>query len=924
MAQVMLEQRHGEELYWHLLPEEEILDHLESSRNGLTPDEVERRQEEYGRNVFPEAEPLPLWRIILDQFLSPLIYILLIAGVISLFIGEVAEAIFILVVVLLNASLGAFQEWRAEQSAAALQSLLKISALVRRDGADQEIDSEELVPGDIVILESGTKVPADLRLLRANNLSIDESFLTGESIAVDKDTAVLDEEELSIGDRVNMAYAGSTVMTGRGLGMVVATGLATQLGKVAEAATEPVETSPPLVLRMERFVKQITYVVLGAVVLLAIISLFQGRVPQEIFYLAIALAVSAIPEGLPVAITVALSIGVNRMAKQNVIVRRMTAVEGLGSCTYIASDKTGTLTVNRQTAKAIWLATSHQLSASGEGYAGEGEVTAAAGDELDAQARLHLERLGRAAIINNEGSLVRQDGEWNYTGDAMDVALLALGYKMGLDPRAVRTEVEPIAEIPFESERRYSATAYRDNGQVRVAVKGGTERLLDFSNRILATDGETELDREAIGEQALQLASGGYRVLAVADGELPEGTDLSNFAEDDLPPLTLLGLVGFIDPLRPEALEAVQKCHRAGVDVAMVTGDHPATALAISRELGIADSADDVVTGSDLGDMDAADPEFRELVGSVHVFARVSPLQKLRIVEALAAQGHYVAVTGDGVNDAPALNAAHIGVAMGSGTDVAKDTASIIVTDDNFASIERGIEEGRFAYDNIRKVIYLLISAGVAEILLFLLAIITGLPLPLRAAQILWLNLVTNGIQDVALAFEGGEPGAMERPPRHPDEGIFNRLMIQQTLVSGTWMGLVAFGTWFALLQAGMEEGAARNLLLLLMVLFQNFHVFNCRSELESAFRVPLSRNRVLIFGVAAAFGLHVLAMYFPLLQGVLQVAPVSLREFITLLFMASTILIVMEIFKAIKRRTAARVSNVGRVAGPGPSTAAR
>jgi magnesium-transporting ATPase (P-type) len=417
-------------------------------------------------------------------------------------------------------------------------------------------------------------------------------------------------------------------------------------------------------------------------------------------------------------------------------------------------------------------------------------------------------------------------------------------------------------------------------------------------------EGEKALDPELIQGEALALAEGGYRVIAVASGRLPGGFAPEEPLAEKIPPLTFLGLIGLIDPLRPEAREAVKKCQAAGVKVVMITGDHPATSFSIARELSIARGREEMVTGSQLAQIGSADvPQFLETVKGASVFSRVAPLQKLHIVDALIRLGHFVAVTGDGVNDAPALRRAHIGVAMGSGTDVAKDTAEILVTDDNFASIQAGVEEGRFAYDNVRKVVYLLISTGAAEIVLFTLALFSGLPIPLLAVQLLWLNLVTNGIQDVALAFEGGEPGAMEKPPRPPTEGVFNRLMVQQTVVSGLTMGLVSFAAWWWLLGSGWEEASARNLVLLLMVLFENVHVFNCRSERTSAFRVPIRRNRILVFGVLAAQAVHILVMYTPLMQKVLQVAPVPPAEWASLIALALVLLLVMEAFKRVKAR---------------------
>jgi magnesium-transporting ATPase (P-type) len=829
------------------------------------------------------------------------------AAVVALVLAEYTDAGFIFAVLILNAGLGTFQEWNAERSAAGLQKLLTPTARVRRSGVELTIPSRELVPGDAVLIGSGDRVPADLRLVQANNLTIDESFLTGESIAPRKGTNPL-PEDAPIGDRRCMAFAGSMVMTGRGFGVVVTTGSQTQVGQIAYAVTFAEGAKPPLLIRMERFARQISIIVGIAVVLLGVIGVLKGMLVIEVFFLAVALAVSAIPEGLPVAMTVALSIAVRRMARRHVIVRKLPAVEGLGSCTCIASDKTGTLTVNQQTARVISLPGDQRLSVSGEGYAGEGEVTpvrsgseaAAATDKIAEDLTV---KLGRAGVLCSEGSLSQRDGSWQHRGDAMDVAFLALGYKLGLNPEQVRRETPLVGQIFYESELKFAAVFHEGQGELRATAKGSVETVLTFCDGMHVPTGVIPLDRDRIEHEALALARDGYRVLAVAEGRIEgdAGADRS-FSDKDLAGMVLLGLVGFIDPLRPEVALSVANCQKAGIRVVMITGDHPATAIAIAQQLGIAHAESEVVIGSDLERLGSADsPAFLETVGSSRVFARIAPLQKLEVVRAIIHAGHFVAVTGDGVNDAPALKQANVGVAMGSGTEVAKDTASIIIADDNFASIEAGVEEGRFAYDNIRKVTYLLISCGLAEVILFAAAIAVGLPLPLLAVQLLWLNLVTNGIQDVALAFEKGEPGAMRLPPRKPSESVFNRLMVEQTLVSGVTMAILAFGTWYTLIAWGVEENRARNMLLLLFVFLQNVHVFNCRSERVSAFRVPLGRNYLLVAGVLAAQGVHLACMHFPPMQKILGIGPVTLREWGVLLGLALVMIVVMETFKLVR-----------------------
>lgn len=888
----------------HSLPLGEVYEKLSTTAAGLTEEEAARRLHQFGPNKLPAREPPGLFIIFLHQFKSPLIYILLVAAVISLALGDQKDALFIFGVVLLNAVIGLVQEWKAEQSASRLQGLLKLTAHIRRNGRDVTTDSALIVPGDIVILESGSRVPADIRLIHVANLTVDESLLTGESVAVKKDLVLVDKDA-PIGDRKNMALGGTTVMTGRGTGVVTATGLKTEVGAIAKAVATTESSKPPLLIRMEKFSRNIGFIVIGACLLMAIISLARGTPYTEVFFFAVALAVSAIPEGLPVAITVALSIGTSRMGKRNVIVRRLAAVESLGSCTMIATDKTGTLTVNQQTVKKIILPDGESYEVTGAGYDGEGEILGGNGGDSEVGSSGNLYALASAGSLCNEGSLYRENNRWVYQGDAMDVALLAFAIKAGIDPDLLRSSIRVTGTVPFEPELRYSAIYYIDSaGENQVAVKGALEALIPHCQTMQTSDGVLPLDRPRIEEQLRDLTHQGYRVLAVARGRtdtIPAGP-LSLATTQT--PLTLLGLAGFIDPIRTDVPDAISRSREAGVEVVMITGDHPDTALAIGRQLGLATDESVVVTGQDLEAIGSPElPEYFDRVRSGRIFARVSPVQKLEIVDTMVRDGHFVAVTGDGVNDAPALRRANIGVAMGSGTDVAKDTASMIITDDDFSSIVAGIEEGRYAYENIRKVTYLLISTGFAEIVLFTFALIAGLPLPLLAVQLLWLNLVTNGIQDVALAFEAGEPGAMKRKPRSPEEGVFNPLMVQETLISGLLMGVISFGTYFWLLGAGWDEFTARSILVLLMVLLENFHALNCRSEFRSIFRVPLKNNYYLIVGILAAQGIHIAAMMTPFMQDLLRIGPVNLETWIALIALATLVVAGMEIFKWVKFR---------------------
>jgi magnesium-transporting ATPase (P-type) len=586
--------------------------------------------------------------------------------------------------------------------------------------------------------------------------------------------------------------------------------------------------------------------------------------------LIIALSVSAIPEGLPVAMTVALAVATNRMAKRNVIVRRLTAVEGLGSCTLVATDKTGTLTCNELTVREVRLADGTYYPVTGEGFAPSGNIFFD-GQPLETESsHPGLQDMIRAALLCNESELHQRDGAWIWRGDAVDIALLALGYKVGRQRETLIDSLKQINQIPFESEHQFAATYHRDGKQTLVVVKGAPERILS-----MCYGAEVSQERQHCERTAVSMAERGLRVIAVAQTHLPVCV-----SEGDIPPrpenLQLIGFIGMIDPLRSDSKMAVQACQDAGVKVIMITGDHRVTALAIARDLGLAMTEQQVATADDIQGKNSQ--QLAELVDKTRVFARVTPRQKLDIVNAARSLGHFVAVTGDGVNDAPALRAANIGVAMGkAGTDVAREAAELVISDDNFGSIVAGIEEGRVAYDNIRKVTYLLVSMGAAELLMVLLSVIVGLPIPLLPVQLLWLNLVTNGIQGVALAFEPGEGDSLKRKPRDPAEPLFNRLMMERILIATLVVGIGGFAVFATAIKNGWSTEAARNLLLLTMVLYENFHIGNCRSETKSALALSPLRSPVLFFGTLGALLLHVVAMHIPLLQNVLSTEPVSI-----------------------------------------------
>lgn len=870
-------------IIYHQLSSEETLNRLNTNLNGLTKDEVQKRQTEYGRNTIPQPKSKTLIRIFLSQFLNPLIYVLIAAALISLFTGDLRDAIFIMVIIVFNSMLGTYQEWRAENSAKALRDMVKVITRVKRDGHIYAIDSEELVPGDIVLLESGFRVPADLRLIDVNNLKIEEALLTGESLGINKMTEPLTGgSELSIGDRLNMAFAATTVQKGRGTGIVTEIAKDTQIGQIADSLKMTEPERPPLVKRMEVFSKKVSIIVLVVCLILGLIGFYKGTPLSEVFFLMVAVGVSAIPEGLPIGLTVALAIGTRRMARRNVIVRKLPAVEGLGSCTLIASDKTGTLTMDQQSIKKLYLPGGRQYRVSGQGYNGEGTITNQDGKPVELDDT--LQDFLMAGIMANEGILRKTIKGWEHSGDAVDVAFRALCYKSGKEPVFYNSQAEIVEIHPYESESKFSAVFYKHHYKLKFAVKGALEVVIEK----ISQDHRSEIT--AISEQ---MAAEGYRVMALAGG-IVETADI-----DKLPELELLGLVGMIDPLRPEARDAVKLCQLAGIEVLMVTGDHPATALAIAKELGIAVSPDQIITGAQLKEMEGlSEDEFAVRLQDKKVFARVAPLQKRDIIEAMKSLGHFVAVTGDGANDAPALKSAHIGIAMGAGTDLAKEASSIIIADNNFASIAAGVEEGRYTFDNLRKIIYLLISTGAAELLVIGLAIIISIPLPFLAVQLLWLNLVTNGIQDIALAFEKGDASAMKKPPRNPNESIFDKLMNSQIIVSGSFIAGILFVLWWHLIyNLKYDEIHARSVVMMLMVLMQNFHVLNCRSETKSLFKMPLKNNYVLIAGMVLAQAVHILATYSPL-GSTLQLEPITISEWLKLLPTAAAILLVMEIFK--------------------------
>lgn len=880
-----------QEKLWYKKSENEIYEELKCTKEGLSSKEAKHRIEKYGRNEIPKKKPDSFFKIMFKQLMDPIELLLVAAMGFSFLINEIVDGIAILLIILIDLLMGTFQEWKANKNAEALSKLVEVKAKVLRDGKEIEIDSVDLVVGDIVLLESGTKISADLRLLESSNLTIDESILTGESLSVAKNTEVI-EENAVLAERINMAYAGTSVLTGRATAMVVETGINTEIGKIAGKVANTKETKSPLTIRMEKFSKQISMLVVVVAIIIAVLLYVKGTPGSEIFLSVIALSVSAMPEGLPLALTMALTIASNRMSKNNVIVKKLNSVESLGSCTVIASDKTGTLTVNEQTAKRIVLPNGDTFNVSGTGYNDNGEVVPVDNAKLE-DARF-ISELG---AINNEAKLVKKKKVFERFGDSMDIAFLALGMKAN----ANLEKYNIIDIIPYESENKYSAVYYKQNDKVYCTTKGSLEKVLSFCTDMKIGDKYEKLDKDLIQKQNDELARNGYRVIALSEGEAPYYDEEK---KDEIKKQHFIGLVAFIDPIREEAKQSITECKTAGIKVVMITGDHPLTAFSIAKELGIVESMDEVATSVEVDEYLAkGEKAFDKYIKTKKVFTRVTPINKLEIVESYKRQGEFVAVTGDGVNDAPAIKAANIGIAMGSGTDVAKETASMIVLDDNFKSIVLGIKEGRNAYSNIRKVSYMLLSCGVAEVLFFCLSILFDLPMPLVAIQLLWLNIVTDGLQDFALSFEKAEKGIMQEAPRSTKESIFNKDLFSEVLTAGLSIGAIVFVVWVYLLNNGMSAEAARGYIMVLMVFMQNMHVLNCRSEKNSVFKVPLRTNPLIIFSIVSAILLQIIVSEVPMLSKLLQTNSVPVPHMLVLFLISTIIIIIMEAYKIIEKK---------------------
>jgi magnesium-transporting ATPase (P-type) len=839
------------------------------SRLGLSDEEAASRLDRHGPNRLTERPGKPAWRRFAAQLAQPLVIVLIAAGAVTAGLGETVDAGVIFGVVLANALIGYWQEAKAEGALAALARSVTTPATVRRGGHRRQIDASRLVTGDIVILAAGDRVPADLRLLHQHELYTDDSMLTGEALTIGKHTDPLPDDTL-LADRANMAWAGSSVVTGQGSGLVVATGDATETGRIAGLIAAAPELVTPLTRKMARFSNWLLWAIGGLAGLTFVVGLARGETAFDMFMAAVALAVGAIPEGLPAAVTVTLAIGVARMARRKAIIRHLPAVETLGSTTVICSDKTGTLTENAMTVRVLWCA-GEGYALNGEGYAPEGEIRH---DEMPAALTGALRECLIAGALCNDASLRQEHGRWRITGDPTEAALLVAARKGGLEEHTLRAVYPRRDELPFDARRQFMATSHTADGNHVLYVKGALEKLLPCCVDQLAADGGSQaLDPAAVEQAARAYAEQGMRVLLIARCHLASDAGLSDTAIDRL---TLVGLVGLIDPPRKAVIGAIRNCHSAGIRVVMITGDHAVTALAIARQIGIA--AERALTGRELAAL--GDAALADAARTVDVFARVEPEQKLRLVRALQSRGDVVAMTGDGVNDAPALKQADIGVAMGlAGTEVAKEAAAMVLTDDNFASIEAAVEEGRGVWDNLVKFITWTLPTNFGEGLVIVAAILAGATLPITPLQILWINMTTAVLLGLPLAFEPIERGIMRRPPRRLDQPVLDATLIRRIVLVSILLLAGSFGLFLRELAQGHTLAEARTVAVNVFVMVEAAYLLNCRSLYRGFWQQGLFSNPWIWAGMGAMLALQMGMTYLPVMNRLFGTAPIGFAE---------------------------------------------
>jgi Ca2+-transporting ATPase len=883
---------------WHTQTTEQTFAQLKSQPSGLSQAEAAERTLQYGANEIQAAKRISAWEILLEQFKNILILILLGATAISLFLGHGIESIAIAVIVLFAVLLGFIQEYRAERAIEALKQMAAPTASVLRDGAEVKIPSRDLVPGDVILLHTGDRMPADARLIEAINLQIEEAALTGESVAVEKSTGPLPINVLPVGDRKNMVYAGTAATYGRGKALVVATGMQTEFGKIAQLL-QTVETGKtPLQHNLDKVGTALARAAFVIVAIIVALGLVRGQPFIEMLIFGIALAVAVVPEALPAVVTISLAIGVQKMVKRNALIRRLPAVETLGSTSVICSDKTGTLTKDEMTVRKIFAA-GQLFSVSGAGYSPVGEFSVDGGALI--APTTGLQKLLTAATLASDTHLVagaenESGSEWTIKGDPTEGALVVAAAKAGLQKESLDSEYPRMQEIPFSSETKRMTTLHQTSDGLTAYAKGAPEMILDSCDWQLTADGVKPLD-DAGRKQALavahDMAGEALRVLAISSK--PDVT-----LETAQTGMTFLGLAGMIDPPRPEAKSAIAICEQAGIRAVMITGDHPVTAQAVARELGLLKTGR-VVTGAELEAM--SDEQFQRDVETIEVYARVSPAHKLRVVTALQANGHIVAMTGDGVNDAPSLKKADIGIAMGiTGTDVTKEAAAMMLTDDNFASIVAAVEEGRGVFDNIKKYLMYLLSSNIGEIGLMTGATLLGLPLPLTAVQILYVNLATDGLPALALAVDPAEKGLMKRKPRNPRTGIFTRPVVSLMVAGGLWSTLINLGLFIWAMNSGRSQAEAMTMTFVSLVLIQFFKAYNFRSDRNSVFQKPFA-NKWLNWAILWEIALLIAIIYVPFLHDAFGTYYLPLVDWLIVLALAVTIMPVLELVKWMERK---------------------
>ncbi len=885
---------------WHSLPASDALTRLDTPRSGLDPAEIESRRAQFGANRLPPPQSQPAWQRLLLQFHNVLIYVLLAAGVITAVLGHWLDSGVIFGVVVINAVIGFIQEGRAEQALDAIRDMLSPHAIVTRAGERHEIPAEDLVPGDIVHLASGDRVPADLRLIDIKSLRVMEAALTGESLAVDKQVDPV-AEEAALGDRASMAWSGTLVTYGQGTGVVTATGSETELGRISTLLSTVEKLTTPLLKQMSRFGQWLA----GGILLLSALLFGFGvwvrdYAANDMFLAAVGLAVAAIPEGLPAIMTITLAIGVTRMAHRHAIIRRLPAVETLGAVSVICSDKTGTLTRNEMTVQTI-IDADGLFDVSGSGYAPEGGFSRG-GEPADPESHPVLGELAHAALLCNDADLRETGDGWQLAGDPTEGALLTLALKAGLDLRQTRDALPRTDVIPFESEHRFMATLNHDHaGHGYLYLKGAPERVLALCTRQRGADGDRAFDLEHWHARMDEAAGQGMRLLALAVRRSDSATAL-NFDDIEAGGFTLLAVLGLADPPREEAIQAVATCRTAGIKVKMITGDHAATALAIGKQLGLDESVR-AMTGAEIETFD--DARLRDVVGEVDVFARASPEHKLRLVEALQSLGEVTAMTGDGVNDAPALRRADIGVAMGKkGTEAAKEAAEMVLADDNFASIAHAVEEGRTVYGNLKKAIVFILPTNAAQAGMVLIAILLGLTLPITPVQILWVNMVTAVTLALALAFEHPEPEAMRQPPRDSREPLLTRFMLWRIVFVTVFLVAGSLGLFLWELERGMPLEAARTAAINALVMGEIFYLFNCRRLIAPVVGWSgFFGNRAVLIAIGALIILQGLFTYLPLLQSLFATTALDLATWGRIVLFGVIVYSVVEIEKAVIRR---------------------